>query len=379
MDSWDSIKYYLQNLDVYCYDLLITYSSGHYTQSVFNKIKRLYPSAKFYCYENRGFDIGPFLDSLLHVNLNQYDIVYKLQSKGISRSRIFIYNQIFKYNDWFNNLYKGILGEFSVHKAIDVLMSDDRVGIVAAENLIVKDPKHKNFFTHQKAEELNICIPQDYHYVAGSCFAIKTDILKSIKELGLNINDFNSSKRGSFSLAHAMERIVCAVAEAQKYSLYGIITPHKRYKKELKKCLKKSALRLLDDDRFILDYDFFYKTLEQKLIADYRIEKIKLKNIRRHWQGKFYRLKDVSPYAYLLGDKERYEKYCEKNAKISQFQMTAERFDDLIYSIAINGFNPLQMPVIHGKDNVIWDGQHRCCYLLLKYGENHEIKVLHLY
>ena len=98
MDSWNAIKYYLQNLDVYNYDLLVTYVDGHYDQYVLNKISKLYPNAEFRCYENRGFDIGSFLDSLLYVDLNKYDIVYKLQSKGISRPRIFIYNQIFKYN-----------------------------------------------------------------------------------------------------------------------------------------------------------------------------------------------------------------------------------------------------------------------------------------
>lgn len=376
MDSWDSIKYYLQNLSPYKYDLIITCIDGFYDQKILDKIAVFHTNTKFYKYENRGYDIGPFVDVISKTDLSRYDIVFKLHSKGIKRPFIYIYDQIFKYDDWFVNLYDAILGEFSVHKAINVLSKNANVGIVAAENLIVGDPIHKKFFTQQKAKSLNLNISRDYHYVAGSCFIVSADLLCCVKKLKLTINDFEKTSRGEFSLAHALERIICAFAEINNQQIYGISVQHPLYKEEIEKNKKFSSLRLLEDKNFDLNYDFFYKSLEKMSIKNYEIRSIKLKEIKRNWFGKVYSLSQCSPYKYLKGDKLRYEEYAKINAEISPFKMSTARFDALIKSIDTNGFNKRYLPVVNAKNNSILDGLHRCSYLLNKYGEEHVVDVL---
>ncbi len=375
--AWKLITRYLHNLDSYHYDLLITYTKGNFSDDEVSQMKQFKPGTTVIEYENKGFDVGPFIDSLNSIDLTKYDIVLKLHSKGITRKFIFIYNQIFRYKDWFFNLYNGVLGGKSVHIMIDELFNEPKIGIVAARNLIVHDPKHKRFFTTEQFKNTNIEILPGYQYVAGTCFAIKASLLQKFKKHAFTINNFAMSERGSFSFAHAMERVICAFIEPLGYEFYGIKTKHPLYKKETSCCRKYSSLRLLNDNRFKLDYDFFYKVLETRPVFDYAIKTIKLGNIRRYWDGNFYKLSDTSPYAYLMGNKERYDHYCCINSKSSPFNMSRERFDELIESIK-KSYDVSKMPVINDKDSAIMDGQHRVAILLYLYGEEYEIPVLSL-
>ena len=379
MEAWPVIKRYLENLSPYSYDLVVTYIDEHYNQDTLDKIKEFKPNVKFYEYPNQGFDIGPFIDVLQRINLKAYDIVFKIHSKGTRRKNIFIYHQIFKLTDWFYNLFDGILGGVSVHKGIDALFNNKDIGLVAAENLIIQDPKHKNFFTHQIAKKFNISIKDNYHYVAGTCFMCRAKSLIPIKNLNFTIQDFETVERGEFSFAHGMERIVCAMIEAKGKKFYGIPTFHHKYIKELYEAEKTSSLRLLDDERFKLDYDFFYKKLEHQKVYDYELKKMKIKDINRKWiDGKIYKIKETSAFAYLQGDVKRYENYCEINTQNTKFDMSPEKFEKLRLSMNAN-FDKKMVPVVNGESDVVQDGQHRLAILLNKYGEDYEVTCLKAY
>ena len=378
MSAWQVIQKYLKNLSPYQYDLIVTYIDEHHDKEILKKIKNFKPNTTFYAYPNRGFDVGPFVDVLQKVDLDAYDIVFKIHSKGIKRRFRFIYNQVFKYDDWFYNLMNSILGGINCHKAISILMNNPKVGVVAAQNLIIEDPLHKQELTQAIASELNISLPQPYHYVAGTMFALKSASLKSFKSLNLNIKKFTETQRGTFTLAHAIERIICAMVENNKYKILGLYTPHKHYLIDKYKSQKTSSLRLLADNRFDLDADFFYKTLETRKVKTYCIHKIRIGDINRKWiDGNLYKLKDCSPFMYLSGDKERYKNYCKINNETSKFEISEDKFNHLIASMD-KGYNPKQMPVIHSTENILMDGQHRLCYLLNKYGEDYEVECLHL-
>ena len=100
--------------------------------------------------------------------------------------RLFIYNQFFSGRDWFLNLYQGILGPFNVHKMVDKLMNRKKCGLVASKNLIIKDPKHKQELVKEglSLKKLkNVRFYDNYDFVAGSCFAIKSKCLKEVQKL----------------------------------------------------------------------------------------------------------------------------------------------------------------------------------------------------
>ena len=378
MESWERIKHYLDNLQEYNYDLIITCTNGFYDDKTLNEISKYKNNTQFYFYDNIGFDIGPFVDVLNKINLDEYDVVYKIHSKGIHRRYIHIYHQIFKNDDWFKNLFDGILGLFSVHETIDKILNNNSVAFVAAQNLIIQDPKHKQKFVADIAKQINISIEDNYYFVAGSCWATSSENLKALKALNLTIKDFSTSERNTFSFAHAMERISNIIMCANNKKPYGINTYYNKYLDELEEKEKYNSLRLLDDDSFKIDYDFFYKCLECCLIYDYRIDFVKLKDIKREWLGKYYSLDELSPYKYLEGGGiDRYQNYCKVNKELHGFDMSKERFDNLIHSIEDKSFDSMYLPILN-QDNVIIDGQHRLCYYLKNYGEEYPVKVLKL-
>lgn len=376
MESWDAIKQYLTNLNSYNYDLIVTCIKGHYDKSILKQIENFHAGTKFFIYPNKGFDIGTFIDVLSKMNIYTYDIVFKLHSKGIHRESIYIYNQIFKNKDWFYNLYDGILGAFSVHRAINAFSKDKKIGLIASKNLIVHDPKHKSYFTKQVAIKYTIKIKNNYSYVAGSCFIIRTKCLETIMNLNLNINSFAKTQRGVFSFAHAMERLVCASVEAQNFKIHGIPVRHNTYSNEIKIAHQTSAIRLLNDKRIDLNYEFFYRSIEGRKIKNYYIQSIALRDINRSWKGKIIKLHQCAPYIYLNGNIDTYKRYCKENKRIFNIEMSVNRYDNLIASIESHGFNTKSMPVINADNNIIMDGQHRCCYLLKQYGPDYKVKAL---
>lgn len=377
MDAWVEIKDYLKNLECYNYDLVITYIDKFKKQKVLDDIKSFKPEAKVFAVENKGYDLGPFILALKDVDLSQYDVVFKMHGKGIKRPFIFIYDQIFKGKDWFLQLWDGVLGPKTVHETMQKLLTNKSVGLVAASNLIVKDPLHKQSFTIDMAKSYGIDVPKDYEYVAGTCFAVKSQALECIKSLDIPQDAFKKAEAGKFSYAHMLERLVCILI-GKNYKFSGNEIIRKTYDKELEKYRKRSAMRLLNDDRFLIDYEFFYKVLETRPVYDYEVVDLKISDIRRAWNGKKLPITECHAYKYLMGDKEQYLDYCKENKVMHSFDMHVERFDELINSVSNSGYIDTHIIVVD-EDNMLKDGQHRLAILCKEHGVDYSVRVLRLY
>ncbi len=374
MDSWPAIRKYLRNLSPYTHDLIVTYIPEHSSAETLEEIKKYKPGVKLCACENRGFDVGPFLEVLSETDLKRYDIVYKLHSKGTGRKCIYIYDQIFKRSDWFKNLYNAILGGLSVHATIDALYNNKTIGLVAAENLITQDPKHKQAFTLAYAREKNISINENYHFVAGTCFAIRAELLEQVKKWKIRLEDFMPTQRGTFSLAHAAERFICGFIEPLGYTMFGRKTRHPVYRRKLKRYRTYTALRLLEDPHIRIDYEFFYKFIEGRQLV-YEIKELPLRCIKRLWNGQWLSLQETHAYRYLQGQVHQYREYCMENEKLSGLCMSEQRFSKLIHSLQ-NGYDKTFMPVVAQGTYELLDGQHRLCWLLNTYGPDYVIPVL---
>lgn len=384
MSSWKEIKEYLHNLDVYNYRLIVTYTSDIIDNKVLDDIKRYKPEAVLREYPNLGYDVGSFTDVLTDIDTADYDIIFKLQSKGVRRPQIFIYGQYFKKRDWFLNLYEGCIGAFTVHKTIDKLMNDNSIGLVGAKNLIVADPVHKQNMVKAFMREQGINIPQNYLYVAGTCFAARSVLMQPIKEMGLKIHNYRFEGR-SFSLAHKMERLICLIILNAGYDFYGnnVLVMRRLFRKldpSYRRRKKYIGIRLLNDKRFVLNDEFVFFNLEHRLVKKYEIIQLPLKDIKRSWMGKIIPLTESMPYKYLqTKDPAVYDEYCRLNKEYYNLDiMSKERFNKLIKSIEENGFDSQNIIVVN-RDNIIADGTHRCCYMLYKYGEDYRVPCLKIY
>lgn len=385
MSSWKEIKEYLMNLDVYKYDLIVTYTDVNIDEKVLADIRSYKPDADLQLHDNIGFDVVPFLEVLKNVDLSRYDVVFKLQSKGVRRRRIYIYGQYFRRRDWFLNLYEGCLGADTVHKTIDMLTDDSRkIGMVAAENLIVADPPHKRHMVEQYMRDNDIPIPDKYLFVSGTCFAERASLAGRLKDIPYSKEAAKKKKR-DFSVAHRLERIICLDVLSAGYEIAGNnVFPVKRKLRSLLPdamlCEHYSSARVYEDPRVQLDDEFVYFSLEMRRVAKYELTKIPLKDIRRSWKREPIPLEETMPYQYLVTrDPAIYEEYCRQNEEYYNLSiMSLERFEELIDSMEKNGFNEKDVIVVN-QDNLLMDGQHRCCYMLYKYGGDYEIPALRVY
>lgn len=374
LDLWPIVRAYLENLSPYRWDLYVTYPDGLIPTSTLDAVKAFKPDVRLLPCRNAGYDIGPFVEALRQIDLNAYDIVFKLQTKGCHREKLFMYDQLFKGPDWFFNLYDGILDGRTVHAAVAALTGGGSL-LAAAENLVVKDPAHKRQLVQAFCKERSLPYEDDYRFVAGTCFAARPEALSPLKGLGLKLSDFADTVRGDFSLAHALERWMCFAAAGR---ICGLPVPHATYPEEEVSCRASSFLRMLEDDRFELDPEFVYRVLERVPAFSYEVAEIPVGEIRRVWtDGRSLPLAACAPYRYLEGDGDGYDRYCAENAKASGFEMSRTRFEALRQSMAT--FDPRRMPVVYGDCNVILDGQHRSCILLKRFGPAHRVKVVRIF
>lgn len=385
MSSWKEIKEYLKNLDVYSYDLIVTYTDVYVDENVLDDIRSYKPEVILQQKENIGYDVIPFLEVLKTVDLSAYDIVFKLQSKGVRRRKIYIYGQYFKKRDWFLNLYEGCIGPFTVHSTIDMLMDHSRkIGIVSADNLIVTDPPHKRRMVEEYMRNNNISIPKDYRFVSGTCFAERAELAERLKQLPYD-REAARKKERDFSIAHKLERIICLDAINAGYEIAGnrVMSVRRGYRSlssDARRRKRYSSERVCQDPRFHLDDEFVYFSLEMRAVEKYELTKVPLKEIRRSWKREPIPLDQTLPYQYLVTrDPKIYEDYCRENEEFYNLSiMSLQRFEELIDSVEKNGYDEKDIVVVN-QDNILLDGQHRCCYLMYKYGGDYEIPVLRLY
>ncbi len=220
-NAWCEIKEYLENLSCYSFDLIVTYSEEETDLSFIEKIKKFKNDAKIIPYPNKGFDIAPFILLLNDINLSKYDIIYHVHSKSIASDKgRLAYDKLFKSSSWFKQLYSGVLGVFNVHHGIDILLNDNKYGMIGANNLICQDTPERRELVYEYASRRGIELYKNYSFIIGSCFGIKADLLSSLKNVGFTSDDFYVSKRGIFTLAHALERIICSEVLRQGKLIY---------------------------------------------------------------------------------------------------------------------------------------------------------------
>lgn len=394
-ESWDEICEYLKNLDVYQWKLIITCPEENFSEAVLKRIREWKPDVLIRKFPNRGYDVAPFLFAIRDVDLSEYDVVFKLQSKGIKR-RIYIYRQILLGRDWFINLFEGILGAGTVHQTIDVLMNpkgyrenvekkEKEVGLVAAENLLVHDPVYKEHIVREELLSLKLSAPENYLFVAGTCFALRSDCLqKCIQELQLlqlTPESFRPmvAARG-LSLAHILERYFCISIQKQGFRVCG--NPVCRLRRSLKRPLEAimyhwSSERLLELPYHIDDYYFLWQ-LDNNMIK-FRIRKACLADLRFFYPDppQLMPLDQCYPYRYLEGDVNAYQEYCKYHEINDLPVMSPERYDKLITSIKEHGYDSKNIIIISEFDTIM-DGQHRAGWLAYEKGLSYTTDVLEI-
>ena len=381
-ESWKEIREYLLNLQGYQWDLMVTYPIERESQYDFESIREVNARVTLLPCPNVGYDVAPFLAALKQTDLDSYDVVFKLQSKGVKRRFIYIYRQMFMGRGWFLNLYEGCVGAGAVHKTIDVIANDPHTGLACAENLIVHDPLYKENIIKKTLEYFGLQGTDNYYFIAGTCFAAKPQVLKVFQEMSYTEQDFlqGGVKEGRLSLAHALERYFTVWNEKLGYGIYG--NKVLRIRRMLKSpfeylCSKFSSVRLLDLP-YRYDDAYFLRDLDNKFVL-YRKKRIKLGDLKYFHADlkKFIPLKETMPFRFLRGDMDAYEEYRRYQMRNRYPVVSIDKFLNLKKSIEENGFQEDNIILTRVK-NIIADGQHRACVLATIYGLDHEVDALQI-
>ena len=136
LDMWPDIKKYLQNIGDYPYDLFVTMNSVD--TALVKEIRNFHQQCKIWVVENRGYDVGPFIDFLHKIDLQKYDLVMKIHSKTpFGRGLAHLGRYFLNRRQWTDLLLQGLLGSnVMFHKNVNAFQTDSQLGMVGTKYCI---------------------------------------------------------------------------------------------------------------------------------------------------------------------------------------------------------------------------------------------------
>jgi len=223
LDQLDEVLTKLANLQIVDHDLFVTMTQENAKISA--KIKEFDPNATVWIVENRGYDIGPFVEFLHRINLDDYQYVLKLHTKGKSQNYTHLNNMRFDNALWGRVLWDSLLATPKRVKRDLKILENPQVGMLSSKYCINKEQQNYiNLLTqiNQTLKILDLPETSRPEFVAGSMFYVKTKLLKPI--LNLQIDNFAQTdgriKEGTF--AHVVERVLGVAVEKQGYRIAGV-------------------------------------------------------------------------------------------------------------------------------------------------------------
>ena len=224
---YNELKNYINNITD-DFDLYVSMVERH--EDIINDLQNNFKNVNIDIVENRGYDVGPFIEVLNKVNLDDYSYIIKLHTKrDIKDKGIYLTNGFIVYGDrWRNDLLS-----FMKHykKAINLLENNKKVGMVAGTNVILtqkQDEKQKKLIQDIKNiyKKIDIIPKNDkYLFVAGTMFIVRAELFKKLQNK-FKLEDFDTPQKEP-TLAHKLERafgiIVC-------YNNYKITNYNNNYK-----------------------------------------------------------------------------------------------------------------------------------------------------
>lgn len=224
-ELWDELCCQLKNLGDTPYKLFVTLVAEN--QPLQQKIKNFAPSAEILIVPNMGYDIGPFIEFLNRIDLNDYSYVLKLHSKhptnGVATK--FNYLPVSRYY-WKVLLSESLIGSPKIwQKNLCAFDKDNHLGMIGSPPLIKKTDHTDAAFLPIIGQQLKrIGLPEqnNFSFVAGTMFIVRSSLLRVLQNM-YHISDFQITdgqiRNGTF--AHVFERLFGAIIYAQGYYIKG--------------------------------------------------------------------------------------------------------------------------------------------------------------
>lgn len=220
----ESLNRYLSNLRFHDYDIIVNIPENVATKEHLDYIKNTYDNLiKINISENKGRDVGGLINNLKSIELDEYDIVFILQTKKSPQNN----NDYTNY--WKTAMLEPILGSVkNLEETIYLLRADNNIAAVGSLEWKSTHMNDNKKFVNKLFDDLKIHNNyRNLEYLSGSMFAIKINIIKDIIE-NLSIDNFesatNKSKEFLFDgqLEHAVERIYGSLLKSKNQKIKWI-------------------------------------------------------------------------------------------------------------------------------------------------------------
>ncbi|XZG71928.1 rhamnan synthesis F family protein [Chitinibacteraceae bacterium HSL-7] len=173
------------------------------------------PRVTIHVSPNRGRDIGPLVDLMGAVPLEQYDYVLKVHTK---KSRHLAEGMG---DEWREFCLSGLIPEGGVEALLSALDAFPKVGLVGMKPFMMSAHKQigrarDNYQGVQHwAARLGVDFDRsDYLFCAGSMFWVRGSVLGELRRLGVTQTDFEAEEgQVDGTLAHVMERLFPLMAK----------------------------------------------------------------------------------------------------------------------------------------------------------------------
>lgn len=215
-ELYPELKEYLKNIKGYDFRLVVTMVED--LTEVIDDVKKSFDNVQVKVLDNLGYDIGPFVEVINSVNLDDYSYVVKLHTKRDVKTDL--NNEWFSGTGWRNTMLSFIKSQDRFDKVIARLESDNTIGMHGAIPAIFS--KDDDLAT--KTREDVIALAQknnlkaiDYEFVAGSVFVVRASVLKMIQALKLSQKGFEipDETHVKSQFAHIIERYLGFITYTQ--------------------------------------------------------------------------------------------------------------------------------------------------------------------
>lgn len=191
------------------------------------QIRAAFPAAVIWHPENRGYDVGPFIDFLHRVRLDEYDYILKIHTKRRQHGEYCCFNGIrFHTAAWSKMLLDALLETPEiVRKNFALLENETDIGMVGNGFCLTGEAgtyKMLEDSIKNEADKMHLPPIEDFSFIAGTMFIVRARLLQPFLRYGINDFEAADSQIRDYTLAHVLERLFGMSVTARGYKIYGV-------------------------------------------------------------------------------------------------------------------------------------------------------------
>ena len=223
---WPELRGYLSSLpEGTDYDLWVTYVKND--SKFLQDVRTTAPTAHILKVENKGYDIGPFVEVLRRIEVDDYKYIIKLHSKRDVKGLVYPHIGLTEVSGdkWRHYLLSFMSGE-NFGKCLAAFEQNPRLGMVGHHALICRKE-----LADDRAWQESMKWIADYglqvsepSYVAGSMFICRSRLMKLVKEVLSQESFERPVHEHSSTISHSVERFLGHAVAAQGMLIEDVYT-----------------------------------------------------------------------------------------------------------------------------------------------------------